>query len=165
VWSSDPITREVAKVAGVSGVSKGVPDVLPALNTGQINTIFASPLACLSLQWYGKMNYRIDMPMGVTVGAIVVSKKTMDSLSPEHRQIVIDVNKKWSKRLIKKVRKSNKVALKILTKKGIKPVVLTAEEALAWREMGAKAQNNLKGKVYSAKALNEARKHARWKAP
>jgi TRAP-type C4-dicarboxylate transport system substrate-binding protein len=165
VWDADPITRTTASTAGIRGIPKGVPDVLPALNTGQINTLLASPLACMSLQWYTKMKYRTDLPLAMTVGAIVVRSDVLEGMSPEHREIVLKVNKKWNRALIKKIRKDNARAIKIMEKRGIQTVTLTEEQKATWVKLAVKVQEALAGKVYSRALLNRVRKMTGWQAP
>jgi TRAP-type C4-dicarboxylate transport system substrate-binding protein len=156
LWSSDPIVPQMAKILRKTGVSVGVPDVLPALNTNRINTILGSPYACHTLQWCSKMTHRTNMPVGVTIGAIVVSRKVLDKISEEHRAILREENAKASKKLIRKVRRLNKKTLKLLNTK-IESVDLTPEEKKAWQDLFVKAQNALAGTVYSKAMLEKVR--------
>ncbi|MBR58442.1 MAG: hypothetical protein CMH54_10525 [Myxococcales bacterium] len=162
LWNSDPIVPKMARILKKSGVSVGVPDVLPALNTGRINTLLGSPYACHTLQWCSKMKYRTDLPMGATVGAIVMNKKVFDGLSPEHQAIVREEHSKAARKLIRKVRRLNKKTLKLLNTK-IETVPLTAGEIAEWKELFTKAQNALAGPVYSKANLKRARKLSGWK--
>ncbi len=157
VWNADPIARQMAKTSGISPVPLGVPDVLPSLNTGHIDTFYTSPLGCLSLQWFTKVKYRNDHPVGVAIGAIVVSKEAMAGLSAEHQTAVREALDKWSGALVKKVRKDNGKATKILAKKGITDVSPDPTSIAAWDSMAVKIQNALVGKVYPKDLLQQVR--------
>lgn len=157
VWNADATAREVANVAGVTPVPLAVPDVYPSLQTGHVDTFYSSPLATVSLQWFSKVKYRNTQPLTVTVGAVVVTQKMMDTLSPEHQTIVRETISKWSRALVKKVRKDNDKATKILRKKGIADIEPTPEDIKAFEDIAKKVQDNLAGKIYPKALLEEVR--------
>jgi len=49
-WKGERIMASVAKILGTSPIYVPVPDILGALETGMVETIETSPVACLSLQ-------------------------------------------------------------------------------------------------------------------
>ncbi|MGE3633915.1 MAG: TRAP transporter substrate-binding protein DctP, partial [Sandaracinaceae bacterium] len=51
VWRDDSMFGEFLSVVGANGVRLGVPEVLPALSTGQVDTVVASATAASALQW------------------------------------------------------------------------------------------------------------------
>ena len=55
--------------------TRGVPDVLPSLQTGLINACYGSPLSTLALQWYTKVKYMTSMHISQAIGATVITKK------------------------------------------------------------------------------------------
>ena len=52
VWRDDPVFPELMKGVGANGVPLGLPEVFPALQTGMVDTVVASPTAALGLQWF-----------------------------------------------------------------------------------------------------------------
>ncbi len=157
-WNADPIAREVTKAAGITPVPLGVPDVLPSLNTGHINTFYTSPLACLQLQWCDHVKTRTNYPVAIGIGAVVMEKKAFDGLSAEHQAVVREVWGKWSRALVKKVRVDNDKAVKVLADaKGIMDVSLSAAEVGAWAGIATKVQNALVGSVYPQELLAKVR--------
>ena len=160
VWNADPISREVARAAGVTPVPLGVPDVLPSLNTGHIDTFYTSPLACLSLQWFTKVKYRNTLPLAVGIGAVVMSKSVLDTLSPEHLEIVRASIGKWAGALVKKARSDNTKSTSILQQRGIIDVELSPAGKREWEALSVKVQDALVGKVYPKALLDQARKLA-----
>ena len=96
------------------------------------------------------------MPVGVTIGAIVVNRKVLDKISPEHQAIIVEENSKASKKLIRKVRRLNRKTLRLLDTK-IEKVDLTPAEEKAWQDLFIKAQDALAGVVYSKAMLEKVR--------
>jgi TRAP-type transport system periplasmic protein len=160
VWNADPIAREFAKVAAVTPVPLGVPDVLPSLNTGHIDTFYTSPLGCLSLQWFTKVKYRNTEPLAVGIGAVVMSSKALASLSPENQEIVRASISKWARALVKKARADDVKATKILRQRGIVDIESSEEDKAEFRKLMRKVQEGLVGSVYPRALLEDVRKLA-----
>ncbi|MBA4394785.1 MAG: hypothetical protein C0407_14640, partial [Desulfobacca sp.] len=52
IWEDTAMGRAVFKELGVNAIPLGIPDVLVSLQTGMIDTVYASPLAAISMQWF-----------------------------------------------------------------------------------------------------------------
>ncbi len=158
VWDDDPISKEVAKVGGINATYLGVPDVLPSLSTGVVDTFLNSPYGAIALQWHTKANHVTDLKLAVTIGGTVIGKKAFAKLSPEQREIVKTISKAEHKKLLKKVRQSNKFSQKQLVKKhgytAVKPTNINA-----WLSMAAKVKKNLTGSMFPADLVNEMDKN------
>jgi TRAP-type C4-dicarboxylate transport system substrate-binding protein len=124
VWNDDPISKAMMKEIGVSPRLLGLPQVLPALNTGIVNAVYNSPLGCMALQWHSKVKYMGAKPVAIGIGATVISKKIFDSLKPEHQKVLKEYGEKFHNLLLKKVRKSNDKALQALKAGGLEIVPL-----------------------------------------
>src|SRR6185436_7433856 len=57
VWTDDPIFPEYLQVIGAHGVRLGLAEVLPALTSGQIDTLVASATAASALQWHTHLTH------------------------------------------------------------------------------------------------------------
>ena len=156
-WKSDPITRQVAKVVDVRPVPVGVPEVLPSLSTGHIDTVIVSPLACIQLQWCNYLKTRTARSVAVGIGATLVSKKAWERVPAEHQATVKEVWGKWSRALTKAVRKHNDKAATLLAGKGIKDLTVTSAQDNAWQALAKKVQEQLVGKVYDKQLLEKVR--------
>ncbi len=160
IWNSDPVARATAKALNVTGVPSGVPDVLPGLTSGNMDTLFAAPLACLQLGWCDHMKNRTDHVWSYGIGALVLSKKGLAKIPEAHRKTVLDIWAKWTKALVKKIRRDNDKARKILDKKkGVAPV--TVSDSAAWDALARKVQSNLVGKIYSQSVLDNVKRLAK----
>lgn len=131
VWSDDPISARFLKELGIQPRKLGLPGVLPALNTGIVDTVFNSPLGCMALQWHTKLNYMSAEPGSISVGATVITKKAFERIKPEHRELFLKIARKYHEAMIKRGRRDNAAAFKALQKHGLKVVPLSkADRAL-----------------------------------
>jgi TRAP-type C4-dicarboxylate transport system substrate-binding protein len=148
-WGDDPLTKAMMREAGISPRLLGLPQVYPALNTGMVDTVYNSPLACLTLQWHTKVKYYSDFPLAIAIGATVVTKKAFDKLSPEHQKMVKKVAQAYHKALNKRIRRDNEQALKALEKQGIKPVAVSNKGKKQFRDIAMKVGRKFVGRYYS----------------
>ena len=139
MWGEDPVVRAMFKKLGVSGVPLGVPDVLPALNTGRIDAAYGSPMAAVALQWYSKVKFSTSMPMSYGIGASVIKKDQWDALAPAVQAKIEKIMDYQGKRLRQTVRRDNQRAFKAITRSGVK-VVETPAAMVADFEKNAKAR-------------------------
>ena len=85
VWRSAlTLAKAYFEALQVTPISLSVIDVLTSLQTGLIDTVYASPLGAIALQWFTKVKYMTALPISNATGAIVVSKKTFDRLTPDN---------------------------------------------------------------------------------
>lgn len=154
VWDADPVVKEVAKVAGVNATPLGVPDVLPSLSTGVIDTFLNSPYGAIALQWHTKAKYVTDLKLAVTIGGTVISQSTLDKLSPEHQKILREVSQARHKDLLTKIRHSNDAAQKqLVAKHGYTAVAV--KDINAWLTVSQQVKTNLTGKLFPADLVQE----------
>jgi TRAP-type C4-dicarboxylate transport system substrate-binding protein len=76
-WEGDPLVQALLDSLQLVSVPLALPDVLSSLSTGIINAAYAPPLAILALQWHTKIKYLVDFPSGFSIGALLVSAKSM----------------------------------------------------------------------------------------
>lgn len=66
---------------GAKPIPLSIADVMTSIQTGMIDTVYATPATILPLGWHKKMNYLIDMPITYGTGAVLISKDLINSLS------------------------------------------------------------------------------------
>lgn len=135
MWRDDivqPILFQA--IGGVTPVPLNVPEVLPNLNTGAINIVNAPSLAAEQLQWSSKLDTINDDVSALAIGALVFSKKSMDALSAENKQIVIDTGKVAAAALTTRIRKEDDAAFARMKGK-MTVVTLSADEKTKWTNL------------------------------
>ena len=153
LWGEDKIVKAMFKRMSVNGVPMGVPDVLPALNTGRINATYASPLAAVALQWYTKAKYATSMPMAYGIAGTLVRKASWDKLSAEDQKATEKTFRIQAQKLKKAVRSDNERAAKAISRAGVKTIDTPAAMATEFDKHAQGVWQEMVGKVYSKEDL------------
>lgn len=154
-WVDDQIAMALYKEAGITPIPLSISEVLTSLQTGVIDTVPSTPLACVALQWFNRLDYMIDLPLSISVGATVITKKSFDRLSPESREILILTAKKYHQELAQKIREENDQSLVTLQNNGIEMIPVSEETRQDWETIALGVRKNLVGKLYSQSLLDE----------
>ncbi|MCS7212971.1 MAG: TRAP transporter substrate-binding protein DctP [Candidatus Calescibacterium sp.] len=131
-WKGERVMYGITKILGSSPIYVQVPDVLSALETGMLESLQTSPVACLSLQWCKLMKVIIDYPYRYEPGVVVIYKKVWDSLPEDFKRIFTEIvgdEQKYNVK-IREGHEKSKIKLKELGMKFIKP----PEEDIKWFE-------------------------------
>ncbi|NOX37659.1 MAG: ABC transporter substrate-binding protein [Calditrichaeota bacterium] len=153
MWEGDPVAEATFRALGVSAIPLSVTDVLTSLQTNLIEAVYTSPLACVSLQWYTKVKYMMDVPLADATGAILISNRMFNKLPEKYQRLLIEKGREHMAELIKQSRVDNEKAIEIMLKNGIQLVHVPEENLGAFYEAGARARRNLVGKLYSQEFL------------
>ena len=137
IWipEGDYISRTAFQTVGVSPISLPLTDVLTALQTGLINTVAASPMGAIALQWHSRIKYVTDEPLAYLYGTMIVQAKAFSQLKPEDQQIVRDVIGAVYKDLNVINRRDNTEAIRALRSQGIQFVQTDKNDQKSWRAM------------------------------
>jgi TRAP-type C4-dicarboxylate transport system substrate-binding protein len=159
VWVDDPLVRSMFKRLGMQGVSLGVPDVLPALQTGLIDACYGSPLSTVALQWQTRVKYMTSQPSSIAIGGTVVQKKDFDALSPEDQKALMEESLAHQTKARIVVRKNdNERALTKMKQLGIQVIEPTPALADELHQAGLGVWQELTGKMYSKEWLDRIEK-------
>jgi TRAP-type C4-dicarboxylate transport system substrate-binding protein len=157
IWEDTAIGRAVFKELGINGIPLGIPDVLVSLQTGMIDTVYASPAAAISMQWFTRVSYMTDVPLSYSVGAAVLHKSAFEKIPPALRATVEEVFRRHLALLKENVRKEDQKAISVLTKQGIKLVSPNAKEVKEIEALSMKGVDTLGEDVFPKKTLAEAK--------
>ena len=153
-WKDDVIFTEFLKVVGANPVRLGMPEVYPGLQTPMIDTVPASALAALSMQWHTRLKFVSGRNSGIIVGATVLRQDKLDALSEAHRKILLDTSRRVEDALKKSIRRDDAKAYETMVRRGM--TVIEADEYQAeWDDVSRQVRERLAGRVYP-KSLLEA---------
>ncbi len=146
-WAEDGIVKAMFSKLGINGVPLGVPEVMPALNTGRINAVYGSPVAMVALQWYTKVKYATSLPISYGIGGSVMRTEVWNKISEVDRKAIDKVLRIQAIKLRKTIRRDNGRALKAMARAGVKVVetpqaVVDAVDAAAASVWSSKASKS-----------------------
>ncbi len=152
-WKDDPVFAEFITVIGANPVRLGVPEVYPGLQTRMVDTVPASAIAAVALQWYTRLKYMAKDNFGIIVGGSIIKQEKFDELSEVDQEILIETSERAARALDGLARRDDDRAYKSLVKRGMIEVNTTPHKA-EWDAVAAKARKNLTGRVYSKSLLD-----------
>lgn len=147
----DPTMPEMMKMVGANGVPLGIPEVLPALQTGMVDTVIASAVAAVALQWFRHTTHMSADTNLAIVGATIVKKELVDGLAPDAREALKETARKAHATLIKQVQKEDRRAYKTLLKRGMKEFdpLKDPKTAKEWTTMNEELLKKFTGRLWS----------------
>jgi TRAP-type C4-dicarboxylate transport system substrate-binding protein len=157
IWEDTAMGRAVFKELGINPIPLSIPDILMALQTGMIDTVYASPLAAISMQWFTKVSYMTDVPLAYSVGAVVFQKSALEKIPAARRGTVEEVFKRHLEPLKNRVRSENEKAIQVLMSKGIKRVTPSPKAVKEFQAACARGIDTLGEDQFSKKTLEEIR--------
>ena len=157
IWEDTAIGRAVFKELGINGIPLGIPDVLVSLQTGMIDTVYASPGAAISMQWFTRVSYMTDVPLSYSVGAAVLQKSAFEKIPQALRGTVEEIFRRHLALLKENVRKEDQKAIGVLTKQGIKLISPNNKELKEMQALSLKGVDTLGEDVFSKKTLAEVK--------
>lgn len=119
LWDNDRIMKEIYSNIGVTPVSVGISDVMTALQTGLIDTVFNTPTGILSMQWFTRTRRMIDQPLTSAFGVLLVTQKAWKKIPDEQKPIIADLVQKHASEITRKTREKDVQALNVLKERGI----------------------------------------------
>jgi TRAP-type transport system periplasmic protein len=158
-WTQDGVYRTYYTQAGVHPVMVGVPEVLPGLQTGLLDSFSSPPLVAVAMQWMHKAKYMLDVPLNVTIGAVILKKSAIDKLSPQDQQALHQVSNEIGQKLARAVREDNDTAVQAIQKSGMQIVSVDPTTKALWQNLGEEAADKAaKDGVYPMSLLQDIRR-------
>ncbi len=157
VWAGDPLAELFFGAFGVSPIPLAVPDVLTSLQTGIIDAVYGSPLACLALQWFTRISYVTDVPVTHSLGAALVSKKALRRVDPADVEILAAVARPLLRDLTEKTRLQNGEAIEVMKKEGVQVLAISDDTRAEFFRTGRRAWGEGVGRLYSRELLERVK--------
>ncbi len=154
LWEGDPLAEAFYKAFDVVPVPLAVTDVMTALQTGLIDAVYASPLACLALQWFTRVDHFTDVPITFASGAVVVDNDAFARIPAAHRDSVQRICRTRFRQLVLDTRRQNDESLAEIAKSGVERVAVSAEDLQRFQSVGKTVWQELKDKLYTAELLD-----------
>ena len=155
MWEGDPLAGALFNSLKISPYPLSIMDVLMALQTGMVDTVYVSPLGGISLQWFTKVKFMVDIPMAVSAGAVTITKKQFGKLLPEDQKALKEIAARHLRELTLLSREDNDKSIEVMKKYGLKVINITDPAKVEeFRNVGVSIRKELTGKLFPPGLVN-----------
>ncbi len=158
-WGSEPEQQSIMKSLGYTPVPLETTDILPAIQTGMINVVPSTPYFALASQIYNTAPHMLEINWAPIVGALVVTKKSWDEMTPEVRDAVRATSEKAGVQIRAKARQEVDDAVDAMKKRGLTVNKPNAEQMREWNDLAEKLYPRIRGSMVPAETFDEVFAH------
>lgn len=158
-WGSEIEQQEIMKSLGYTPVPLETGDILPAIQTGMINAVPSTPYFALATQIYTTASNMLELNWAPIVGALIITKKAWDDLTPEGQAAVREAGAKAGVQLRAKARQEVDDAVDAMKKRGLKVNKPNAEQMQEWNTLADNLYPRVRGKMVPADTFDEVVGH------
>jgi TRAP-type transport system periplasmic protein len=154
-WAGDAPQTDIMKSLGYQPIALEVSDILPALQTGMVSMVPSTPFWALTLQFYKHAPYMLDLDWAPMVGALIVTRKAWDEMSPAGRQALRRAAAEAEAELRALSRREHLESVEAMKKRGLKVQSLTPEAEAQWRRAAEQMQPLVRSNMVPAEFYDE----------
>lgn len=158
-WGAEADQQEIMKSLGYTPVPLETADILPAIQTGMINAVPSTPYFALATQIYTTANNMLDMNWAPVVGALIITRKAWDELTPEGQVAVREAGAKAGVQLRAKARQEVDEAVDAMKKRGLTVNQPNAAQIKEWNTLADGLYPRIRGKLVPAEQVDEVVRH------
>ena len=155
-WAGDAEAPKLWKAAGFLPVPLSAMDVLPALETGLIDAVDATPLTVASFQWFGTAKHMTNLPWAVLTGALIITQEVWMKIPDDLRPLLEDAVMKRTLRIKDEIRYMDNEAVEVMKDHGLKVIDITAAEKALWEELLSRFELTLRGTLVDTLMFDRA---------
>jgi len=154
-WSGDIVQASVMKSQGFHPVSIPLADILPALETGMIDTVPVAPLWALVGQFDRITRYMLRINWVPIVGATVMRRQTFDAMRPEARAALRAAADQATAKLRAHRARQDAESIDAMKARGLTVKPLTPELEQAWRAVAEASWPQVRGTMVPAETFDK----------
>ncbi len=154
-WAGETEQQEIMKSLGYTPVPLETSDILPSIQTGMINAVPATPYFALASQIYNTAPHMLDINWAPIVGALVVTKKSWDELTPTAQSALREAGAKAGLQMRTRARQEVDEAVTAMKKRGLQVHTPTPEQMQEWQALADKLYPRIRGHMVPAETFDE----------
>ena len=158
-WGSEPDQQNIMKSLGYTPVPLETTDILPAIQTGMINVVPSTPYFALATQVYNSAPHMLEINWAPIVGALVVTRKAWEGMSPEVQKAVRAASDKAGAEIRTKARLEVEEAVDAMKKRGLTVNKPNAAQMKEWNDLAEKLYPRIRGTMVPAETFDEVMAH------
>ena len=154
-WGGEPEQQAIMKSLGYIPVPLETNDILPAIQTGMINAVPSTPYFALATQIYNSAPHMLDLNWAPIVGALVVTRKAWDEMTPQTQAAVRKAGTEAGTKMRSQARLEVDEAVAAMQKRGLKVSQPNAEQMKEWLKLADTLYPRIRGKMVPAETFDE----------
>ena len=158
-WGSEPEQQAIMKSLGYTPVPLETADILPSLQTGMINVVPSTPYFALASQVYATANQMLEINWAPIVGAMVVTKKAWDDMTPAGQQALKAAGDRAGVAMRNRARAEVDEAVDAMKKRGLVVNRPNAEQMREWNALAESLYPRIRGSMVPADTFDEVFAH------
>ena len=156
LWAEHIMSEEIINSLDVNNrVPLRLPEVLPSLQTGIINSFYVTPFLAIGLQWHTQAEHMLDLPLCYSPGAFIIIKQHWEKIPEDLRAIIREEANIHFPKLITISRKDHTAAMDALTAAGIQFDVPPPEMVQEIKERTKLVRERMVGNQIPVEIMNE----------
>lgn len=158
-WGSEPEQQAIMKSLGYTPVPLETNDILPAMQTGMINVVPSTPYFALATQIYETARHMLEINWAPIVGALVVTAKAWDAMSPAAQQALRTGGDRAGITMRQRARAEVDEAVDAMKKRGLVVHRPTPEQWREWNELADRLYPRIRGTMVPTETFDEVFAH------
>ena len=154
-WAGEAEQQDIMKSLGYTPVPLETSDILPSIQTGMITAVPATPYFALASQIYTTAPHMLDINWAPIVGALVITRKAWDDMSPDVQAAVKAAGARAGAQIRTKARQEVDEAVEAMKKRGLVVHKPTPEQAKEWNDLAARLYPKIRGRMVPAETFDE----------
>ena len=154
-WGAEAEQQEIMKSLGYTPVPLETSDILPAIQTGMISVVPSTPYFALASQIYATAPNMLEINWAPIVGALVLTKKAWDDMSPEAQQLLRSAGDKAGLVMRTQARQEVDDAVAAMKQRGLVINKPNPEQMKEWSALADKLYPRIRGHMVPAETFNE----------
>jgi len=145
VSSDEPEMVSAFKKMGFNVIPLDMNGILMGLQSGMVQTFYASPMASASFQWFGIANQMLDLNIAPVLGGVIISSRTWNRIPAVYREDLRNSLKKMTSTFYQKTKNLEKRAMDVMKANGLIVNQLPTDALEAWQAVLGPNYSNLVG--------------------
>ena len=158
-WGSEPEQQAIMKSLGYTPVPLETADILPSIQTGMISVVPCTPYFALASQVYGTATHMLEINWAPIVGALVLTRKAWDEMSPASQQALRVGGEKAGQQMRTKARAEVDEAVQAMKKRGLVVNQPSTDQMRLWSELAERLYPRIRGSMVPADTFDEVFAH------
>jgi TRAP-type C4-dicarboxylate transport system substrate-binding protein len=158
-WGSEPEQQAIMKSLGYTPVPLETADILPSIQTGMINVVPSTPYFALATQIFGTASNMLEINWAPIVGALVITRKAWDEMSPAGQQALRIGGDKAGAQMRSRARAEVDESVEAMKKRGLTVNRPSPEQMRQWNELAERLYPRIRGTMVPADTFDEVFAH------